>query len=325
MIRKAEQAGDLEAAGAEPVLCDLERGDDLRPHLDSADAIVFAAGAGPGSGPERKRTVDYGTAVAAMEAASETGVARYVIVSSIGTHDVDGAAEAMRPYLQAKRDADAALRRAGSTGRSSSRAGSPTHPAPAASGQPHVRARDAVPRDDVALVLLNASRRRTPSASSSSCSRATSRRARPSALSRRSTRATPRLPQGRRGAAEDAAEVRARRRARRWRCSRRAAATNPAVSCGRPAPRRARRSCSSVLTSRWRRAAEDVGQRRGEVVPRPRPRRRRTRRPCSRGPRRSGRRRGRRRGPCAAGRDPPAVRAPDDLARRLRGRPIVPP
>jgi uncharacterized protein YbjT (DUF2867 family) len=155
VIRKAEQAGDLEAAGAEPVLCDLERGDDLRPHLDSADAIVFAAGAGPGSGPERKRTVDYGTAVAAMEAASETGVARYVIVSSIGTHDVDGAGEAMRPYLQAKRDADNALRESGldwtivKPGRLTDAPGT---------GRVRVSrtfgARDAVPRDDVALVLL---------------------------------------------------------------------------------------------------------------------------------------------------------------------------
>ena len=55
VIRNAEQAGDLEAAGAGPVLCDLERGDDLRPHVGAADAIVFVAGAGPGSGPARKR------------------------------------------------------------------------------------------------------------------------------------------------------------------------------------------------------------------------------------------------------------------------------
>ena len=88
VIRKAEQAGDLQAVGAEAVLCDLERGDDLRPHLGGAEAIVFAAGAGPGSGPERKRTVDYGAAVASMHAARDLGVARFVIVSSIGTHDV---------------------------------------------------------------------------------------------------------------------------------------------------------------------------------------------------------------------------------------------
>ena len=113
VIRKPEQAPDLQAAGAEAVLCDLERGDDLRPHLSGAGAIVFAAGAGPGSGPERKRTVDYGAAVASMHAARDLGVARYVIVSSIGTNDVAGAAEAMRPYLQAKRDADDALTQSG--------------------------------------------------------------------------------------------------------------------------------------------------------------------------------------------------------------------
>ena len=72
------------------MLCDLERGDDLRPHLRAADAIVFAAGAGPGSGPERKGTVDYGAAVTSMQAASDLGVTRFVIVSSIGTHDVAG-------------------------------------------------------------------------------------------------------------------------------------------------------------------------------------------------------------------------------------------
>ena len=104
---------DLATAGAEVVLCDLERGDDLRPHLGAADAIVFAAGAGPGSGPERKRTVDYGAAVASMEVASDLGVTRFVIVSSIGTHDVASAGEAMRPYLQAKRDADDALKQGG--------------------------------------------------------------------------------------------------------------------------------------------------------------------------------------------------------------------
>src|SRR5829696_7695785 len=68
LIRNPDHATDLEAVGAEPVLCDLES-DDVRPHLGSAQAIVFAAGAGPGSGPERKRTVDYGGAVKTIEAA----------------------------------------------------------------------------------------------------------------------------------------------------------------------------------------------------------------------------------------------------------------
>lgn len=155
VIRRAEQAADLEAVGAEPVLCDIEQGDDLRPHVGAADAIVFAAGAGPGSGPERKRTVDYGAAVTSMEAAAELGVSRFVIVSSIGAHDVAGASEAMRPYLEAKRDADDALRQSTldwtivKPGRLTDAPGT---------GRVHVSRtlgrRADVPRDDVALVLL---------------------------------------------------------------------------------------------------------------------------------------------------------------------------
>jgi uncharacterized protein YbjT (DUF2867 family) len=155
VIRKAEQLSDLEAAGAEPVLCDLERGDDLRPYLGAADAIVFAAGAGPGSGPERKRTVDYGAAVKSIEAARDLGVARFVIVSSIGTHAVEGASEAMRPYLEAKRDADDALKKSGldwtivKPGHLTDDPGNGRIEVSRTFGR-----RADVPRDDVALVLL---------------------------------------------------------------------------------------------------------------------------------------------------------------------------
>ena len=109
LIRNPDHAGDLEAAGAEPVICDLEREDDLGPRVEGADALVFAAGAGPGSGPERKRTVDLGAAVKLIEAAEDRGVRRYVIVSSIGAHDPESGPGQMRPYLEAKAEADRAL------------------------------------------------------------------------------------------------------------------------------------------------------------------------------------------------------------------------
>src|SRR3954471_21852371 len=112
LIRNADHAPDLERIGAVPVLCDLET-DDPVPHVGAAEAIVFAAGAGAGSGPERKRTVDYGGAVKLMEAARELGVERFITISSIGTADVEHADEAMRPYLEAKRDADDALMASG--------------------------------------------------------------------------------------------------------------------------------------------------------------------------------------------------------------------
>lgn len=106
LIRNPDHAADLAADGGVPVLCDLER-DDVAPHVEGADAIVFAAGAGPGSGPERKRTVDFGAAVKCVDAAESLGVRRFVIVSSIGAHDPDGGPESMRPYLRAKAEADA--------------------------------------------------------------------------------------------------------------------------------------------------------------------------------------------------------------------------
>src|SRR4029079_15432039 len=111
LIRNVAHVPDIEADGAHPVLCDLEH-DDVRPHVGGAEAIVFTAGAGPGSGPERKRTVDLGAALKCIEAAQELGVDRFVIVSSIGTQDIEHSGS-MRPYLEAKAAADDALRTSG--------------------------------------------------------------------------------------------------------------------------------------------------------------------------------------------------------------------
>ena len=113
VIRRPEQAADLEALGAEAVVCDIES-EPLDEAVAEADAVVFAAGAGPGSGPERKRTVDYGGAVKLIEAARTNGIRRYLMVSSIGAHDPEAAGEGpMRPYLEAKAEADAALEGSG--------------------------------------------------------------------------------------------------------------------------------------------------------------------------------------------------------------------
>ncbi len=153
LIRNPDHAADIESDGGLPVLCDLER-DDVRPHAGGADAIVFAAGAGPGSGPERKRTVDLGGAVKCVEAAEELGVARFVIVSSIGAHDPEGGPEAMRPYLRAKAEADARVA-ASSLDWTIVRPGS-LEDGPG-SGLVDVSTelgrRGPIPRDDVALVL----------------------------------------------------------------------------------------------------------------------------------------------------------------------------
>ena len=106
LIRSRDQDSDVREAGGEPVTCDLEQEDDLSHYVQGSDAVVFAAGAGPGSGPERKRTVDLGGAVKMLDAARRTGARRYLIVSSIGAEDPSAAGEQMRPYLEAKAEAD---------------------------------------------------------------------------------------------------------------------------------------------------------------------------------------------------------------------------
>jgi uncharacterized protein YbjT (DUF2867 family) len=113
LIRNPEHGADLETRGAEPVICDMEAEDDLAPFVEGADAIVFAAGAGPGSGPERKRSVDLGAAVKLIDAAGRLGIDRYVMVSAIGASDPERSSEAMRPYYDAKAEADSELARSG--------------------------------------------------------------------------------------------------------------------------------------------------------------------------------------------------------------------
>ncbi|MFF0373958.1 SDR family oxidoreductase [Actinoplanes missouriensis] len=106
LIRKPEQAAALEAVGAIPVLGDLEAAASLEAQVKGADAVVFAAGAGPGSGAARKATVDLGGAVKLTEAAQALGVRRYVMISSIGADRPEAASGSMLPYLEAKAEAD---------------------------------------------------------------------------------------------------------------------------------------------------------------------------------------------------------------------------
>jgi uncharacterized protein YbjT (DUF2867 family) len=115
LIRNPDHARDLHEVGAEPVLCDIEALDDISRCCTGADAVVFAAGAGPGSGPERKRTVDYDGAVKLIDAAKKNGIDRYLMVSALKVERPDEWPEPMVPYYEAKRDADEALMRSGLT------------------------------------------------------------------------------------------------------------------------------------------------------------------------------------------------------------------
>jgi uncharacterized protein YbjT (DUF2867 family) len=113
LVRNRDHFDDVSEAGAQPVLADLEDDIDLGPVVAGADAVVFAAGAGPGSGTPRKRTMDLGGAVKLIDAAKGAGISRYVIVSSMGADHPEAASGGFRAYLEAKADADQALRDSG--------------------------------------------------------------------------------------------------------------------------------------------------------------------------------------------------------------------
>jgi uncharacterized protein YbjT (DUF2867 family) len=155
IVRDPAHVADLEADGVEAVVADMEAADDLTEHVRGADAVVFAAGAGPGSGAERKQTVDLGAAVKLVDAARGAGVERYLMVSSIGAHAPDAGPESMRPYLEAKAAADEALAASG-LAYTIVRPGSLTDDP--GTGLVDVSTelgrRAPIPRDDVAAVLL---------------------------------------------------------------------------------------------------------------------------------------------------------------------------
>lgn len=154
LIRNPDQADAIRELGAEPVVADLEADFD-QSIVEGSDAIVFAAGAGPGSGTERKETMDYGGAVKLVDAAEARGVDRYVIVSAMGAADPDAGPEQMQPYLRAKGAADERLA-ASTLDYTIVRPGSLTDGAGTGSidvGVPSLGRRGEIPRDDVAEVL----------------------------------------------------------------------------------------------------------------------------------------------------------------------------
>ncbi|NEA19889.1 SDR family oxidoreductase [Streptomyces halstedii] len=157
VIRDPKQSGDLQEAGAEPLVLDLESAgvEEVAEALRGADAVVFAAGAGPNSGAERKDTVDRGAAVLFADAAERAGVRRYIVVSSMGADPDHSGDEVFDVYQRAKGQADAYVRSRADLDWTILRPGMLTNDA----GTGRVllavsTGRGPVPRDDVAATLL---------------------------------------------------------------------------------------------------------------------------------------------------------------------------
>jgi uncharacterized protein YbjT (DUF2867 family) len=113
LIRNPDQRNDIRADGGEPVVCDLESAsvDEVALAIGAeVDAVVFAAGAGPGSGPARKESMDHDGAVKLLDAATARGAAHYVMVSAFGADADHEGDEVFDVYLRAKGRADDAVR-----------------------------------------------------------------------------------------------------------------------------------------------------------------------------------------------------------------------
>jgi uncharacterized protein YbjT (DUF2867 family) len=156
LIRNPDHADDVRAAGASPVVCDLEHSSvsEVAGALGGSDAAVFAAGAGPGSGADRKLTMDRDGAVKLVDAATSASARRFVIVSSVGAESAPSEpSDVFGTYLRAKAEADAAVQ-SSELDWTIVRPGRLTDDPGA--GRVRIQAdpfRGAIPRDDVAAVL----------------------------------------------------------------------------------------------------------------------------------------------------------------------------
>src|SRR5579884_887670 len=157
LIRNPEHASEVSRQGATPAVCDLEQAsvDEITQVLAGADAAVFAAGAGPGSGASRKLSMDRDGAIKLLEAATAAGARRYVMVSAVGAEDPPPGDEVFSVYLRAKAEADDVVK-------SSALEWTIIRPGRLTDepGTGHVRLghdpfRGEIPRDDVAAVLAH--------------------------------------------------------------------------------------------------------------------------------------------------------------------------
>ena len=157
-IRNPDQIADIEAAGAVALVVDLEKAsvDEVAAHLHGADAVVFAAGAGPGSGAARKETVDRDAAILLADGAEAAGVRRYVMISAMGA-DPQATAddEVFQAYLRAKGVADETIRSRTALDSTIVRPGALTNdPGTGRVTIAESTGRGSIPREDVAAVLV---------------------------------------------------------------------------------------------------------------------------------------------------------------------------
>lgn len=111
MVRDTNQVPQFEEAGVDTVLGDLEG--DFTSAYYGVDAVIFAAGSGPHTGPDKTVLIDQEGAIKSIDLARRFGVQRYILLSSMGADQPDAGPEGMKHYLFAKHRADEHLRNSG--------------------------------------------------------------------------------------------------------------------------------------------------------------------------------------------------------------------
>jgi uncharacterized protein YbjT (DUF2867 family) len=110
MVRKEDQFEKWQNAGVDAVLADLEGSvEQLEEAIKGSDAVVFAAGSGSKTGPDKTMLVDMDGAIKAVQAAEAVGVDRFVMISAQHANNRDAWFEKIRHYYAAKHYADKAL------------------------------------------------------------------------------------------------------------------------------------------------------------------------------------------------------------------------
>lgn len=114
LVRRQEQADRLAEHGVESRLLDIEGDGEeaFAAAFEGCGAVVFAAGGGADGNIERKRSVDLEGSLKSIAGAGAAGISRFVQVSAISVDEPlpDDTEPVWRAYVEAKRDADAALR-----------------------------------------------------------------------------------------------------------------------------------------------------------------------------------------------------------------------
>lgn len=156
MVRKNEQKESFRDQGVEAVLASLEGSvEEIAEAAKGCDAVVFTAGSGGHTGPDKTLLIDLDGAVKTVEAAEAAGIRRFIMVSALQAHNREKWNEQIRPYYAAKHYADRVLLQSGLNYTIVRPGGLLNEPGTGKVSAAENLDRGSIPREDVAKVILH--------------------------------------------------------------------------------------------------------------------------------------------------------------------------